>query len=86
MQTLRKELNALRRQVREELRETRVIWDMFHQDPIPSWIKHPVFVDGRTDLYGDELLREYLATIFANSGWRETLRTSSSLVSDQNPR
>jgi hypothetical protein len=35
--------------------------------------QYPVFVDGRTDLYGDELLREYLATIFVNSGWRETL-------------
>ena len=35
--------------------------------------QYPVFVDGRTDLYGDELLREYLAAIFANSGWRETL-------------
>jgi hypothetical protein len=35
--------------------------------------QYPVFVDGRTDLYGDELLREYLATVFANSGWRETL-------------
>jgi hypothetical protein len=35
--------------------------------------QYPVFVDGRTDLYGDELLREYLATVFANSGWGETL-------------
>jgi hypothetical protein len=35
--------------------------------------QYPVFVDGRTDLYGDELLREYLAATFANSGWRETL-------------
>ncbi|MFZ0547656.1 MAG: hypothetical protein WAM60_19570, partial [Candidatus Promineifilaceae bacterium] len=35
--------------------------------------QYPVFVDGRTDLYGDELLREYLGTIFANDGWRETL-------------
>jgi hypothetical protein len=35
--------------------------------------RYPVFVDGRTDLYGNDLLREYLATTFANSGWRETL-------------
>lgn len=35
--------------------------------------QYPVFVDGRTDLYGDELLREYLAAIFANAGWQETL-------------
>jgi hypothetical protein len=35
--------------------------------------QYPVFVDGRTDLYGDELLREYLATVFGNAGWRESL-------------
>jgi hypothetical protein len=35
--------------------------------------QYPVFVDGRTDLYGDELLREYLATMFVRDGWRETL-------------
>ncbi len=35
--------------------------------------QYPVFVDGRTDLYGDGLLREYLATLFARDGWRETL-------------
>ncbi len=33
----------------------------------------PVFVDGRTDLYGDEFLTEYLNVIFLADQWRETL-------------
>ncbi len=35
--------------------------------------QYPVFVDGRTDLYDDELLREYLAIYHAGDGWREGL-------------
>jgi hypothetical protein len=34
---------------------------------------YPVFVDGRTDLYGDELLREFLSTYRAQAGWEERL-------------
>lgn len=34
---------------------------------------YPVFVDGRTDLYGDELLSEYLTAATGADGWRETL-------------
>lgn len=30
---------------------------------------YPVFVDGRTDLYDDELLRQYLQAISAEPGW-----------------
>jgi hypothetical protein len=33
----------------------------------------PVFVDGRTDLYDDMLLTQYLHTLAAGSGWQETL-------------
>jgi hypothetical protein len=33
----------------------------------------PVFVDGRTDLYGDPLLTRYLAAAIGGDGWRETL-------------
>lgn len=33
----------------------------------------PVFVDGRTDLYADAFLREYLTAAFARQGWRELL-------------
>jgi hypothetical protein len=34
---------------------------------------YPVYVDGRTDLYGDTFLTDYLHTYTAGSGWRETL-------------
>ncbi|MFN8564462.1 MAG: hypothetical protein U0703_23230 [Anaerolineae bacterium] len=34
---------------------------------------YPVFVDGRTDLYGDAFLTEYLQTAVGGDGWRETL-------------
>lgn len=33
----------------------------------------PVFVDGRTDLYGDDFLREYLRTYYAQPGWQAYL-------------
>lgn len=33
----------------------------------------PVFVDGRTDLYGDEFLQRQLQASFGSEGWRETL-------------
>jgi len=35
--------------------------------------EYPVFVDGRTDLYDDAFLREYLSIVFAQDGWEETL-------------
>jgi hypothetical protein len=34
---------------------------------------YPVFVDGRTDLYGDQFLSEYLRTVFLQGDWRATL-------------
>lgn len=34
---------------------------------------YPVYVDGRTDLYDDELLRAYLETALAQPGWDERL-------------
>jgi hypothetical protein len=33
----------------------------------------PVFVDGRTDLYGDAFLQTYLNTAVGGEGWRDTL-------------
>ncbi|MBN1439565.1 MAG: hypothetical protein JW929_09160 [Anaerolineales bacterium] len=33
----------------------------------------PVFVDGRTDLYDDEILSQYLTVIHAREGWREIM-------------
>jgi len=40
------------------------------------WHLYPncrVFVDGRTDLYGDEVLEEYLQVVRADKGWEEVL-------------
>jgi hypothetical protein len=37
------------------------------------WPDYRVFVDGRTDLYGDELLGEYLKVRFAQPGFQEVL-------------
>ncbi len=33
----------------------------------------PVFVDGRTDIYNDAFLRDYLQVMFVRSGWRQVL-------------
>ncbi len=37
------------------------------------WPGYRTFVDGRTDLFGDDLLREYLMLWRAESGWRDLL-------------
>jgi hypothetical protein len=33
----------------------------------------PVFIDGRTDLYDDELLTDYLLTLSGEADWQQTL-------------
>jgi hypothetical protein len=37
------------------------------------WPDYPVFVDGRTDLYDDAFLRQYLSIYVADTGWQELL-------------
>jgi hypothetical protein len=34
----------------------------------------PVFVDGRTDLYGDAIIQEWLMAARANEGWQDTMK------------
>jgi len=34
---------------------------------------YPVFIDGRTDLYDDEFIREYVKVTLARPGWRQVL-------------
>jgi hypothetical protein len=34
---------------------------------------YPVYVDGRTDLYDDDLLRGYLWATYAQAGWEDEL-------------
>lgn len=36
--------------------------------------EYPVFVDGRTDLYGDELIGEWVQVVQAEAGWQEILQ------------
>jgi hypothetical protein len=35
--------------------------------------EYPVFVDGRTDLYDDQVLNEYLEVTHGNQGWNQIL-------------
>jgi hypothetical protein len=35
--------------------------------------EYPVYVDGRTDLYNDELLTEWLNIVQAKPGWQQKL-------------
>jgi hypothetical protein len=35
--------------------------------------EYPVFVDGRTDLYGDEIIGEWLQVVRAENGWQQIL-------------
>jgi hypothetical protein len=37
------------------------------------WPDYPVFVDGRTDLYDDDFLRQYINIYVADDGWQELL-------------
>jgi hypothetical protein len=47
-------------------------WGSYLLWHLPSY---PVFVDGRTDLYGDELLNQYLSVVNARAGWQDILDT-----------
>ncbi|NDJ54831.1 MAG: hypothetical protein GYB68_17310, partial [Chloroflexi bacterium] len=49
---------------------------------------YPVFVDGRTDLYNDEILNQYFRSYFASERWSESLEAfeiNSVLVDDTAP-
>lgn len=39
-----------------------------------AWPEVPVFIDGQTDFYGEELTREYRSVRFLQPGWEESLR------------
>jgi hypothetical protein len=53
-----------------------------------AWPQRKVFVDGRTDMYGSERLKEYLTLAHAMPGWREIVDKyafSSILFDTQSP-
>ena len=65
-------------QVAEFLRETRPAGPMFNSYNWGGYLlfalpEYPVYVDGRTDLYGDEFLLRFLNTIRGGDGWRAAL-------------
>jgi hypothetical protein len=76
-----------RRLQRETMPAGAVVWIEEHQPQGPMfnhynwggyliwhlWPDYRVFVDGRTDLYGDEFLREYLRVQWAKPSFDETL-------------
>ncbi|MBT8477655.1 MAG: hypothetical protein KJO06_01965, partial [Gemmatimonadetes bacterium] len=39
-----------------------------------AWPEVPVFIDGQTDFYGEELTREHQAIRFIKPGWQQLLR------------
>ncbi len=62
----------------EFIRETRPPQNLFNSYNWGGYLiwelrDYPVYVDGRTDLYGDELLKVYMSLIFAQPGWEAKL-------------
>jgi hypothetical protein len=51
-----------------------------------AWPQHKVFIDGRTDMYGAERLKEYLSLAHARPGWKEIVDkyAFSSILFDTN--
>jgi hypothetical protein len=47
-------------------------WGSYLLWNLPSY---PVFVDGRTDLYDDEILNQYIHVVDARAGWQDILQT-----------
>jgi hypothetical protein len=45
-------------------------WGGYLEWALPT---HAVFLDGRTDLFGDAIIREWSNTVAGQAGWRETL-------------
>ncbi len=57
-------------------RPPREMFNPYHWGGFCLWTlypDYPVFVDGRTDLYDDPFLREYLQVVWARPGWQDVL-------------
>jgi hypothetical protein len=62
----------------EYLRQTRPPGRLFNSYNWGAYLlwalpEYPVFVDGRTDLYNDEVIGEWLRVARAEEGWQEVL-------------
>jgi hypothetical protein len=51
------------------------MYNSYHWGGYLLWVlpEEPVFVDGRTDVYDDEILTEYIKVTFVRLGWQEVL-------------
>ncbi|MBM3144540.1 MAG: hypothetical protein FJ010_06115 [Chloroflexi bacterium] len=60
--------------LREEWPEGR-LFNSYNWGGYLTWAlpEYPVFVDGRTDLYGDELIGQWVQVVQAEEGWQEVL-------------
>ena len=53
--------------------------NMFNSDPFgdyviyAAWPEYKVFVDGRSDMYGSNRMKEYMKVAFVQPGWKEIL-------------
>ncbi len=59
----------------KESRLTGPMYNSYNWGGYLLWVlpEEPVFVDGRTDLYDDKLLSEYVKLTFVRPGWQEVL-------------
>jgi hypothetical protein len=61
----------------EFLKKENVVGNTFTHDDFgdyliyAAWPQHKVFIDGRTDMYGAERMKEYLTLAHAMPGWKE---------------
>lgn len=61
------------------LRENPIRGNMFNNDEIGDYViynlypKYKVFVDGRSDMYGTPIMKEYLKVVAIEPGWENTL-------------
>jgi len=61
------------------LRENRIHGNMFNNDEIGDYViywlypRYKVFVDGRTDMYGPPILKEYFKVTGIEPGWKDVL-------------
>jgi hypothetical protein len=64
----------------EFLKKEHIKGNMFDNDEFgdyiiyASWPEYKVFVDGRSDMYGVDIMKEYLKVISVNPGWDEVLK------------
>jgi hypothetical protein len=63
----------------EFVKREAIVGNMFNNDEFgdyiiyAAWPKYKVFIDGRTDMYGADRVKEYIKVVHAQPGWENTL-------------